>query len=367
MKGNASWASQTYPMVYRWLPNAAVLAMMLALLGCSAQSVDVPLEAAELADPGAIVSAGYVLSEVATGFDGPTQIAHGPDGSWVIAELNGSENAATGRVVQVMGGDPTSRIVLQAGLNKPTGVAVVGDALWIMERRRLSVASLTVGADLVSVADELPFNGRSEGSLTPDGAGGLIYNTSGSKRGSDRVEGSGVIFEITNASLTPSIPQKVAEGLKHAYAHTFDADRQLWATEMSDGSFDGAQAVDELVRVIKGDDFGWPRCVGDNRPVAEFGGTPGICQASPRSHALFGAGSTPTGLAVAPWDPDTLVVALWVDGTVVAIPRSVPEGEPWTAEVLIAGLDGPQSLLADGNRLLVLEFGTGRLLSLATT
>ena len=41
----------------------------------------------------------------------------------------------------------------------------------------------------------------------------------------------------------------------------------------------------------------------------------------PPSHALFEAGATPTSIAVAPWDPDVLVVALWGEGRVVTLPR----------------------------------------------
>ena len=69
-----------------------------------------------------------------------------------------------------------------------------------------------------------------------------------------------------------------------------------------------------------GDDFGYPRCVGDRRPVVELGAVAATCALTPPTHAIFAAGATPTSVAVAPWDPATLLVALWNRGEVVAVP-----------------------------------------------
>ena len=87
------------------------------------------------------------------------------------------------------------------------------------------------------------------------------------------------------------------------------------------------------------------------------------CESTPRSHALFEPGATPTSVVVAPWDPDLLVVALWNRGEVVAVPRSAADA-PHRPEVLLAGLDNPQHLLADGDRLLLTEFSGGRILEI---
>jgi len=254
---------------------------------------------------------GFTVELFAEGFVGPTQMAFDSNGNLLVAELDGGENDGTGRVLTVSMADPENRAVVHQGLDKPTGVAVTGDRLWIMERQRLSYSTLGED-DLAVFKDNLPSNGRSEGTLTvaPDGA--LLFNTSGSKRGPNRVDGSGILFRISDPAGQPAEPQVVATGFKHAYAHLFTPDGQLWSVEMTDGTFDDVRASDELLAVTPGDDAGWPQCVDNNRPVVEYGGNAQLCAKSPASHALFGVGATPTSLALAPWDTDTIVAALWL-------------------------------------------------------
>ena len=311
--------------------------------------------------PGVSAPAGLRVQVWASGFDGPTQMTWTDDGDLVIAELNGAENDATGRVLLVDGDNRSERVVLQDGLNKPTGVAITGDRLWIMEQRRLSFTTLEPGAPMEVVADELPFNGRSEGTLTALTDGTLLYNTSGSKRGAERTPGSGTLFAVADAATSTSDTTVVATGFKHAYAHLMDPEGQLWTVEMTDGTFDDERASDELVAIAPGDDAGWPFCVDNNRPVDEFGGTDDLCSQSPASHALFGPGATPTSLVIAPWDDSLFVVALWLPGEVVTVPRA-RSGEPHQPIVLLDGIESPQHLLADGETLLISDHETGQIL-----
>ncbi len=155
----------------------------------------------------------------------------------------------------------------------------------------------------------------------------------------------------------------MASGFKHAYAQTRGPDGVLWTTEIADGFYDGQPAVDELVAVQPGADHGWPRCVGDNRAVAEFGGTDQYCTQVPASQAVFPAGATPTGLAVAPWDSGQLLVALWGTGEVVAVSADTAAA-PSTPTVVYDGADRPQHLVADGDRVLLVDHATGRILAL---
>ena len=320
--------------------------------------------------PGATVADGYDLRPVIDGFDRPTQLVIAPSGDLLLAELAGAENDGTGRVVRVDLDAPEERVELQSGLIKPTGLAVVGETLWIMEQQSLSFTTLEPGAPLTVVQDELPFNGRSEGSLTPTPDGGLMFNTSGRKRNDVVTEGSGIIFRIEDADPVGTgrpVPEPaiVARGLKHGYAHAFDAAGRLWATEMTDGTFDGEPAADELIEVQQDDDFGWPACVGNNRAVAEFGGTRQRCDQAPPSHALFEPQATPTAVESAPWDDDTLLVALWVDDEIVEVPSSTPpDGEPWQPTTVASGIGNPQDLVPDGDRLLVVDHSGGRVLAL---
>ena len=316
--------------------------------------------------PGVVVPEGFVATVYTDGFVGPTQMVRGPGGDLFIAELNGRENDATGRVLRVDAEDPSERTVLQTDLNKPTGIAIAGDRLWIMEQRRLSVTTLEPEAPLDVVIDEMPFNGRSQGTLTLTPSGQLLFDTSGSKRGPDRVDGSGTIFAIGDAAAGFSEPTIIATGFKHAYTQLVDGDGQLWTVEMSDGNFDGERAPDELVAISTGDDGGWPQCVGDNRVVVELGGTEQLCSASPPSHALFGVGATPTSLVLAPWDADTFIASLWLPGTVVTVPRPAGD-EPHEPVVFVEGIESPQHLLVDGDRLLVSDHATGQILAISKT
>lgn len=116
--------------------------------------------------------------------------------------------------------------------------------------------------------------------------------------------------------------------------------------------------------VEPGVDFAWPRCIGDGTPVEQYGGTDAECADAPRSLALFEPGATPTSIAVAPWDPDVLVVALWNRGEVVTVSIADPAPpEPVDPEVLLTGVEHPQHLLVDGDRLLVVDHDGGRILA----
>ncbi len=294
---------------------------------------------------------------VQTGLVGPTQIADDGRGGYVVAELNGDEGDGTGRVLHLDGlpGDP---VVLVDGLLTPTGVAVDGDLLWIMERRTLSVAPLDRPDAREIVLDDLPFNGRSEGTISPAPGGGILFDTSGRRLGGgELVEGSGVLWYLASPDADP---EPFATGFKHAYAHASLPDGRWLVTEIADGRLDAEVPPDELVIAADGDDFAYPRCVGDRTPVGETGGTAEECDATPGSLALFAPQSTPTGVAVAPWNPDLALVALWVTGEVVAVP--IDGGGP--ATVVFDGIERPQHLLADGDRVLVTDHASGEIMAL---
>lgn len=300
---------------------------------------------------------------VVSGLEGPTQLAVAPDGSYYIAQLAGGENEATGQVLHIEPSDPVeSRTVVLDGLDKPTGVALFAGDLWVMERRRLIRADLD-GSNARVVVDGMAYNGRSQGSLTVDG-NRLLFDTSG--RLSQRTEApidpessSGVLWAVTADGEVSA----VAHGFKHAYAQTRGPDGVLWTTELADGTYDGRVAVDEIVAVVEGADHGWPRCVGDNRAVVEFGGSEQTCKSVPVSLAVFDSGATPTGLAVAPWDPAQLLVALWVTGEVVEV-RLDAETAPVSAVSVYSSAGRPQHLHVDGDRVLLVDHGAGRVLAL---
>ena len=309
---------------------------------------------------GVAVRSGLEVEVVADDLNGPTQFVLAGDGSLLVAEINGGENDGSGRVVRVEE-DGTRSVVLD-DLDKPTGIALIDDELWVMERDRLTRGRLD-GTRRV-VAEDLPNNGRSEGTLTvlPDGR--LLYDTSGSKRGSTVVPGSGRLFTVDPGD-PEAVPVEYASGFKHAYAHVVDATGVVWTTEMTDGRFDELPAADEVVAVVEGADHGWPWCVGDNRPVAEFGGTATLCNAAPPSQAVFAPSATPTGLTVSPFADDTLWVALWNERRVVAVAADPSERPAPVGEVL-TGLGRPQHLVTIGEAVLLSDFAAGTILRITT-
>jgi len=333
--------------------TALTLAMAGVACGDDEAATEGPRSGGEVEAPD-----GFRVSEVVDGLDGPTQMVLDADGALVVAHLNGAEDGGDGQVLRIdLDRRDAEPEVLFDGLVSPTGVAVLDDEIWVMEERTLSRGPIE-GGELEVVLDDLPFNGRSEGTLTATPDGDLLYNTSGALDGTSAAEGSATLF-----SLTPGRdPVPLATGFKHAYARVLDADGTLWQTEVSEGSFGGDPIPDELVSVEPGDDFGWPRCVGDRVPVELNEGTEELCADTPRSHVVFEPAATPTSVEVAPWDPDLLVVALWVEGRVVTVPRRQGEG-PVEPSTFVSGIEHPQHLLADGDRLLVSDHETGRILA----
>lgn len=322
-----------------------VLAMVVAAAACGRD------------DPLAPFSAVTVVS----GLDRPTQLALTDDG-WFVAQLNGAEGDGTGQILRI---DPTdlaaAPVVVLDGLMKPTGVAVFAGELWVMEERRLTRGPIA-GGDREVVVDDMVFNGRSQGTLTVDGDR-LLFDTSGSSRtgtgpGGSPTDNSGVVWAVDADGVIANI----GWGFKHAYALVRDSDGVLWATEMSDGSYDGVGAADEVVALMEAENHGWPACVGDNRFVAEAG-LADACDGVPRSQVTFAPGATPTGIAVAPWDPAQLVVALWVEQRIVSVPAD-PDLARTGATLVTDGLERPQHLVADGDRLLATDHAAGTIVAI---
>ncbi len=301
----------------------------------------------------------YTASVVATGLRQPTQMTLGPDGRLWLSELSGGENAGTGQIVAL---DLTTgeREVLLSELFKPTGLAVLDDTLWLAAGRDLLRAPLVGGRPGApeKVLENLPFNGRSNGALTPTPDGALLFETSGSRQGNGAAAGSGTLWRLEPTKITenPAL-QPLATGLKGAYAHTYDAGGILYTTEIGDDPVNGQAPPDELNRVVPGGDYGWPQCYGDRQPAQNYGGTPETCAETQAPLALFAPQSTPTSVVASPFEKDALLVALWGPATpgVVSVDTRTGAVTPF-----LSGLRAPQSLLTlpDGS-LLVSDFSSG--------
>jgi glucose/arabinose dehydrogenase len=323
------------------------------------------------------------VTPLVEGLAGPTQMAWHPDGRLLVAVLGpGGERAETGQILAIDVPESTSSgglltapaiEVLVDGLDTPTGVTVAGGALWIMERTRLVTAPLAGGAVTV-VRDDLPSNGRSNGALTTAPDGRVLYDTSAQRQGKNALEGSGVLWSLD--PLDPTSPDiALLVGMKHAYATVADSAGGLLVTEIGDGFYDAKPALDEVVVIDAAlpsgapVDGGWPQCVSGRNPVIDYGGTPQRCERTVPSVTIFDAAATPTGIAIAPWDSQRAVVALWVTGEIVeftiAPGGDVPDDAPVPWVTIVSGLTNPQDLLADDDRLLATIHGAGSIVAIS--
>jgi glucose/arabinose dehydrogenase len=304
---------------------------------------------------------GFTVELIVAGLNGPTQMIVGPDGRLWVAQLNGGENEGKGQVLAVELETGGRRVLLE-DLFKPTGVAVHAGRLWIASGRDLLTAPIGSDASVgppEPVFTDLPFNGRSNGTLTVTPHGEILYATTGARLGGAAAPGSATLWALTPQQ--PSHPRALATGLKGAYAHAIDPQGRIWTTEIGDDPIDDGFPPDELNLVVVGADYGWPQCAGDREPVQRYGGAVERCAATQAPVALFPPGATPTSVTVAPWDETVLLVALWNRGEVVQVKVTL-EGDHARGEAapFLSGLRNPQHLLVwrDGS-LLVSDFASG--------
>ena len=380
-------------LIHRLAPVLLVLAVLAAACTSgAAENEDVPTTGAASSatdtadesteDPTTTdpANGGLAADVLLEGLEGPTQISPHPDGGFVLAELGpGGEGQPTGRVSRIDLDDPDATEVLVEGLNTPTGVTVADDRLWIMEPERLLVAPLD-GGETEVVFEDMPNNGRSNGTITTLADGSIVFDTAGRRDGNEAAENSGTLWNLDPAADDAGGPndglaqsrqgeygQILLTGMKHAYAVAELPDGRLAVTEMSDGTYDGEGAPDELVVIDLGAPTpptgGWPRCIGNRQPVEEYDGTAAECEATVPSRALFDVAATPTGVAMAPWDEDLALVTNWTRDTVVGVDlEAIP---PVDSSVLLSGVSQPQHLLADGDRVLLTAHGEGQIVALS--
>ena len=309
------------------------------LVGCTFSSSDKTVDAPAATGPAATATAAAPAATgpivVVDGLTGPTQFTDGPGGWLLIAQLAGDEDAKTGQVIAV---DPVTdkRVVLYENLDKPTGVAWLNGFVWIMERRRLVRGEWrgagTTPSPLAVMVDDLPFNGRSEGTLTVTPDSRVLYETTGSIVNGEVVDGSGALWVFDPLTKTSS---KVATGLKNAYAQVFLPDGRLLTTEIGD-NIDAAPVEEVNVLPYSGPsgpsvDAGWPACPGEKD-----------CKGVVTPIATFDRKSTPTGIAI---DATSAYVALLVTGEIHRLPLANGLTTRVKPTVIASGFDGPHTIL----------------------
>lgn len=105
--------------------------------------------------------------------------------------------------------------------------------------------------------DDIPFNSRSEGTLTPLADGRFLYETSGNGEPDTAAVWA---FDPTTSTSTP-----LAIGLKNSYAHIQLDDGRILVTDVGDSATN--PPVEELNVIASPStepvNFGRPECPGD--------------------------------------------------------------------------------------------------------
>jgi glucose/arabinose dehydrogenase len=340
--------------------SAAVAATLVLATGCTGRSTGTsttstaPSATAQALDTAAVPpesKTGADSEVVVDGLNGPTQFVLLDDGRFLIAQLNGDEDEKSGQVIVV---DPTSKTttVLLSGLDKPTGVIRHQGAVWVMMKRGIVRATWdgekNVGP-IETVLKDLPYNGRSEGTLTVLGDERIAYETSGNNEGGDVIVDSGRLWAYdTGTKQTTAI----AVGLKNAYAHALLPDGRLAVTEIGDNIVDAPLEEINLVDLaVKQPSYGWPNCP-----------APTVCPQVVSPLATFPAKATPGGIALAQ-DGMALYVTLLTTGQLVEVPLD-GGAQRVVAQDLVLPL---HAVIDDEGRILVGEHGAGRIVAVRVT
>ena len=340
--------------------------VMLLLVSCGGNAAETAVSPTASATAHLNLPDGFSAELAVTGLSRPTQIIWGPDGRLWVAQLLAGESDETGQVIAVEMESGNQEVLLE-GLNKPTGIAVLEGALWVATEDELLRAMLDDNLQPQTpeiILSSMPNNGRSNGTLTVTPDGFLLYETSGRRSGNRASAGSGILWRMDPADPESATP--LATGLKNGYAHVFDGNGRLWITEIGDGSVTGSefegQPPEELNLVMAGANFGWPQCFGNQEPALNREGSEEICGQTEAPVSLFPPQSTPTSIAVAPWDESILLVALWVRGEVTAVQLEADGNGRFTGTntPFLTGIVNPQHLLVTpDNALLVTDYRNG--------
>ena len=294
---------------------------------------------------------GYTVTRYAANLNGPSMLAWGPEPDPLtkgprrlyVSQMNGPENAGTGQIL-ALDGPQAEPVVIANQLQKPTGLAWLGDALYVVAHRSLlrltdDDADGTLERTEVLVSD-VPFNGRSLGQVDAGPDGRLYFESTGGSPAN-----SGYLYTIKPDGTDQRI---VARGLKNAYAYAFSPQGELYFTEIGDALLNPPR--EEVNRFVADADYGWGRCPAELQAQDP---AHAACRGVPKPIASFPPHSSPTGLA---WFGEGLLAALWgpVEPQVVSINPQTGDVKPF-----LMGLQFPMDVLPvyrDDRSVLVLDF-----------
>ncbi|BAS27725.1 Glucose/sorbosone dehydrogenase-like protein [Limnochorda pilosa] len=269
-----------------------------------AVGVEVPPNMEDLFPRGRTLLAprGTRVNLYAAGLSGTRMMAWDRDGALFVS------SPSTGWVLRVRDrdGDGAADEVLTFadGLNRPHGLAVHRGTLLVAETGRIVRLADPDGdgrAERVeTVSDDLPAGGMHWTRTLGVGPDGALYASAGSScnacQEEDPRRAAILRFAPQGEAFSPTA-ERYAWGLRNAVGFTWHpASGDLWATENGRDLLGDDLPPDELNRIVKGADYGWPYCFGDRQPDPSLGDA-ARCEATEPAAMPFQAHSAPLGLA----------------------------------------------------------------------
>lgn len=277
----------------------------------------------------------YSFSIFAQDFGGqPRDLLLDPQGDLLVS-LTGQ-----GQVLKFIDGQPTT---LLSGLNKPHGLALVGNILYVAETDKVSklvngtlhkVVNLAIGGSHFT-RSLLPYQGNL---LVSIGSTCNVCNESNSTRASIQ------LLDLATNQLTP-----FATGLRNSvFMTTHPSTGEIYATEMGRDLLGDHLPPDEINIIKQGNEYGFPLCYGKNVEDAtqtkgkNFFRAPCDPNFETPSHYDLPAHVAPLGLAFLP--DESLLVALhgsWNSSTPVGykVIKIAPDGTQ--TDFLTEGISRP--------------------------
>jgi glucose/arabinose dehydrogenase len=275
---------------------------------------------------------------VADSLGAARHIAVAPNGDLFVAIRNTRDAKGTILALRDTTGDGRMDVRERFGDNGGSGIALRGSDVFFgtddaVLRYRIQGGSLRPPGSVDTIVSQLP-SGRSHNAKTIAVRGNDLFVNVGSPSNSCQVQDrqaqspgqdpcpeletrAGIWrFDASRTGQTQRDGERWASGIRNAVAITIDSSGALWAAQHGrdqlvqnwPAHFDTTESAElpaeELLQVVRGDDFGWPYCFYDGfaeRKVLapEYGGDgqqAGRCASVKRPVAAFPAHWAPNGL-----------------------------------------------------------------------
>ncbi|MBI5345324.1 MAG: PQQ-dependent sugar dehydrogenase, partial [Deltaproteobacteria bacterium] len=170
-----------------------------------------------------------------------------------------------------------SKVIFASDLNKPHGIAFIGAEAIVAETGGLVLLKDTdndLKADVRKVISrDLPEGGGHWTRTVAAGSDGYLYVSAGSSCNACEEK------DPRRAAVLRFKPQGgqaevFAKGLRNSVGIAFEPDtKELWGVDNGADWLGENLPPEELNRIVKGGDYGWPYCYGDNIPDPDMGTT----------------------------------------------------------------------------------------------